>query len=1214
MGNTDSKLGGFYREHILQLAGDTIPLRDENGEYTEFYRDIINSGNFSMEMFNQLISPSELRRICKSNSGNMSNLVEFITLNILEICGSLVDNEDQGISMLSTSGVSLLEIKLTDLLVCIRILTKVFPMHLSSGKENWLWNRTSSGEVPGFLLIKSLLKLCFVEGFSIRCVGKPGRITHLLWENGVNTQDSFYNVQSARIDSNRLEIINLLLALCSSDLYGLPNKFLTSLCHLSPEYDVICLVASIINTVCRYCNRAEDSSMPYHSFSYKQSQQQQLPQLRLSLVSSCLQLLNIMCLRSDLEEAHALAQLLDSKSELVVNSNIAVSYLAILSRESDLRLLLTSFAKIFRLPMNSAIDQESNLLGGGLSRRQSSSSLSNTDGSNRLANNSVHNNTNTNNTSIQGPTTINSSNASSPITSSASRRSRDIETNGNTYINANDNNNNSSFHGNSSSSPSLPPVSPLFLQSLISFKILVQNNKIFQNYVADKFGPKLIIYCIYYLEFYDNKVSQNFGWELGSTIIPLCYNLALFFSSKKLVLSKMLETFSPDYYTNKLPNFFKLSSGNINHITYRDFALIHLCHMAISDIRENLQPRPWLFELIYNLVPIRANLKDEELVQLSSKKNAKSIVAGGMSYNAAMALLHLLSKFSNKNYLTTYAPSSPGTPNGFYTCSPGYKLDCLGLLLRVISIYVILYFKEAKNLTFALCRHQRILFQIKDSIDTISKNLNGPPQNLKIDDFFEDSSNFNLLKNESMTPSGTNNGENDVYYNRTLMFNSGKTSGGTDDRHSNGDTDTNDQSGLDSCSDDEDYELSRYTSDTNMKKSIELSEYADLSINPLLSDPKLFNAMRPKWPVGLTSKAKAKSSLRSDLSSSWVGSSSLLLLLRVGKILLKHFPTISTISAKEYYPLLGEIGQFESQLGNIIEPYLPIFMLEFSETQPLKIDLSPRNSIYQNWIYMICWTNVFNTHSGAYAIPQASSTNNNIGNNANMKKSNDSNAPTRNGVALSRVSSSDSMASLEKFNSNGSVLSRTNSNSSSFMGYLSSYKNTDISFSSPLEIAVPSSSNSKSNSSRVNSGNNGNTSNGSFFRLAWNGFIKKDNNYAPIQEEPSVASPSQMGSSTFRPNPFILDTGLLKPNIWTGTKVELFDIKIREKEEFSLLDMTSSFLKKFRFNSITSTGSTDNLNSAGGNLNTNNGATKPIGTNSRPYTPKDSTLMLATKK
>lgn len=1222
MGNTDSRLNYLYRDHVLQLSGDTVPLRDDNGEFRQFYKDFIAGGNCTMEMFNRLISPDELRYVCRSNPANISNLIQFVTLTIIEISETLVDDkkeEETGKVPLSPpSSITRLETELMDLLVCVRILTKVFPMHLSTGKENWFWESSNNigNLLPGFLLSKALLKLSFVQGFTLPSFGKPGQVTHLLWTNGVNTQDASYDAQTARVDSNRLEIVNLLLALCSTDLYALPNNFLITLCYLAPEYDVICLVASIVNTVCRYCNHGEESSMPYQGVSYKQSQQQQLPQLRLSFVSSSLQLLNLMCLRDGSNDAQNLAQLIHSDFRPAVDSNIALSYLATLNREFDLRLLLTSFAKIFKLPINLAIDQESSLL--SFPRKQSSSNVSSIDGGSIRANSTVNTAATSN---ITSPSSTISSPTPGATNNTSSRRSRDGDRNNNGTANIN-----SSSNGNSSmtASLSLPPVSPLFLQSLIFLTVLVQNNKNFQNYVADKFGTKLIVFSIYYLQFYDNNTNSDVSWGLGSAIIPLCYNLALFFSSKKLVLSKMLETFTPNYYTNKLPNFFKLSSGNINNITYRDFAIIHLCNMAISDVKNNSQPKPWLFELIYNLLPIRANLRDEELVQLSSKKRPKNVGNGNLSYNAAMSLLHLLSKMSNKAYLTTYAYSPSGAPSGLYSCSPGYKLDCLALLLRVISIYIVLYFEESKNLTFAFCRHQKILFQIRDSIETVSKNLNESPQDLKIGDYFEHAFDIESLARSSSTSSGENIDENNIYSNQILVFSNKRMSQSSENIEPS-DGETNDERDRNKFNPDENLELSKSASGTNVGKNLELWEYADLSTNPIMTDNVILNSMRPKWPIGITSKAKAKLRARSDLSASWAGANSLILLMRITRLLLKQFPGISTITTREYYQLLSEIAQFRNEFKSSIKPHLPIFISELTEAQQLKVDLSQKNSIYQSWIYMVCWTNIFSSHSGTYTVSQIPVNPKNTENKINDPNTHGGHSANGNGAVnssgnsntLSRVSSADTLPSLERFNSNGSMISRTNSNNSSLMGYLSSSRNNDTSFSSPLDITNHPSPAPKSNGSRgSSSGNNSGNSGTSFLRFAWNGFTKQDNNYAAIQEEASDPLSSPMGSAPSHPYTFVLDAGLLKPNIWTGTKVKLFNVKVEEKEEFSLLDMTSSFLKRFRFNSVTSSGSTDTLNSAGGNSNTYNinGNGKTNNISPRPYIPRDSTLMLPTPK
>ncbi|AQZ18333.1 ECM30 (YLR436C) [Zygosaccharomyces parabailii] len=1217
MGNTDSKLQSLYREHVWQLAGETVPL-EENGGFSQFYKDFLAGDNCTVEMFNSLVTPGELQTICQSNQTNVMNLLRFVASSIVTISHSLS----------TSSNYSLLETQLTDVLVCIRILTKIYPAHLSTtSSDDYFWESTGSdGEsgALGYPLVKSLLSLLFVQGFTIPSVGGPGSRTHLLWENGVNTQESTYQVQSARIDSNRLEIVNLLLALCSADLYlEHRNRFLCSLTTFAPEYDVICLMASIINTVCRFCSCAEETSMPYPNFSYKQSQQQHLPALRLQLVSSSLQLLNLMLLHEP-HERDELSTLLGYSSP---PNNIALSYLATFNREADLRILLTSFAKIFKAPINAAIEQESSLL--SFPRKQSSSSI----------------------TSAATVTTSATTPADAPLI--GSRNSRDQDRAGTTYSNNNSNshNNNNSNASNSnnagnnsntigppssSSSSSLPAISPLTLQCIIFFTISVQHNKVFQNYVADKFASKLIVFSVYYLNFY------NSTQELSATLIPLCYNLALFFSSKKLVLSKLLETFTPNYYTEKLPNFFKLSTGNINHITYRDFSLIHLCNMAISDVRENLQPRPWLFELIYNLLPIRANLRDEELVQLSSKKRPKSVGNGGLSYNAAMSLLHLLSKMSNKTYLTTYAVPLSGAPFGFYALSPGFKLDLLSLLLRVISVYIVLYFEEAKNLTFALCRHQRILLQIKESIDVISKALNGevtqPIESLKevkLSDYFEDnvdgcifehdeslrSANDKVDENNGVGPGGGYPGHGLVFNNKKALLLSDDPDAGDADNdrgsvygkfgnHSNSSTSSN--NAHNSTNINHDGEGPESTRGSNIGKSLEVYEHVDFSTNPIMANKRVFDGMRPKWAPGITQKTKAKRRANLRLSDSWTGSHSLLLLLRIARILLRQFPRIATITTQEYYQLLGEIAQFKGQFEETVKPHLSIFISQLSEVQPLQLDISEKNSVYQHWIYMICWANIFNMHSGPYALSQASSITANgshITNNINT---------TSGGTNLSRVSSVETMPSIERLNSNGSMLSRTNSNGSSLMGYRSSQRNNENYVSSPLDITNHTISIPKSNASRTGSSNS-NGGGSSFLRFAWNGLTKKDN-YEPIREEESNVPTSPVGTSSNRPNPFILDTGLLKPNMWTGTKVKLFSVKTEEKEEFSLLDMTSSLLRKFRLNSATSINSSDAINSTSGNSNVyGNGNVKSNGNSltpisSRPYNPRDSTLMLSTPK
>lgn len=1160
MGNTDSKLAALYRDQVVRLArpdgeqASTIPLvreqvsldqlvaaylnRERNIDadrdlFDSFYVEFISAGNMlTMELVNSLVSPTELHNIISVNPANFVNLLRYTALQVLLLSNSL-----------DTASTTRLETQLVELLVCVRILTKMVPVYLQRRKvQEIFWTRNSNHifglasedpiELPplGLLLVRALVKLMFIEGFTIATRGAPGSFSHVLWENGISTQDATYHHQTPVIDSNRLEIINLVLAMSSFDLYqprsfvSEPNKkinkFLFCLTTLTPEYDLICMVASMINLVCRYCsNYPEETSVPYHDLGYKQNHQQHLPALRHTLVLSSLQLLNLMCFNDwDRTETFNFTLSLKLQSPSDVDNllpNMVLSYLTTFSREFDLRLILTSFARIFKLPVDAAIEQESNPL-NFLSKRPSSTTVN------------------------EQPNTSNNSEGANETSDNAT---------------------------------ALPPVSPLVVPWLILFIRLVQINKCFENYVADKIANKLIVFSLYYLNYY-NEVP-----EVSSALIPLCSNLALLLSSKKLVLSKMLDRFTPNYYTNKIPNFFKLSTGNINNITFRDFTLIHLCNIAISDIKNNVGPRPWLFELIYNLLPIPLNLQDNELAQLSSKRQSKTLKYGGLSYNASMTLLQLISKMSSKKYLTTF---SAGSLAKSYLTSPGYKLDLLTLTLRAVLVYIYLYFDEALNLVFAVSRHFRVLTQLRDSMEAISKALadNGVIEEvgkIQMHDYVEYVLNPRLLQDDVhfySNDQANNKGSNESS-TQNIFFD--KDSKQDKDSEESGDVDDESMSvdelnSREPSSDSNDTEISKVQSNV---KSYEVFEQADMAQTSIFSDRTLFNSVRPQWPIGITARSKGKRSATSAFSKSWVGSDILKTLIKAIRLILHNHPSITTITTTDYYMMIEQISKSKDRFKQAIAQSLPVIIREMNEAKPLRIELSEHNFVYQQWLRIVVWTQVFNTHSGPYSISPALTNTNHATNGTNLTRE-------------STVEySTPTMPHLERWNSNGSTLSRTNSNNSSLLSYFSG-QNHEAVPNSPLELSshhVPSPS---MNNKRVKSPSSGGGR--SFFRFSWTGF-NKDEEYSPINEDEYSNGKPASANNQRRPV-YTLDPGVLKPNSWAGTHVRLFKVRRREKEEFSLLDMTSSLLKKLKFSS----------NPGPNGLEIT--PTTPV--SSRPYTPRDS--------
>lgn len=1198
MGNTDSRLGALYRDHVFRLAradvvadggakAAAIPLfRSDLDEpllvaaylnreprlqltaefFDQFYLDFISAGSsLTMELLNAKISPPELQYIVGANRANFTNLLRFVSLQIVFLANASRES-------LSTEQ---LETQLVQLLVCVRILTKIIPWYLAdeAGKKNRkavdiFWTRDSDHilgvtlqekqDLPplGLLLVRSLVKLLFIEGFTIPVRTSPGSLTHFLWENGISTQDFTYHNQSPRIDSNRLEILNLLLSVCSSDLYQpndfiaeerhTLNKFLFCLTTLTPEYELICFVASLINLICRFSsNHDEETSVPYQDLGYKQNHQQHLPHLRASLVLSSLQILNLMCFnnwnRSETFD-FTLNLKLHSTNEIDdVIPNTCLLYLSTFNREFDLKLILTSFARTFKLPIELAIEQESNPLSFLSKRPPSSSLISPSYGT-------------------TDPASVN-------------------------------NNSNAESNNESNDNMALPPVSPLLIQWLIFFTKLIQTNKFFENYVADKFASKIIIFSIYYISFYQDNS------DVSTALIPLCSNLALLLSSRKLVLAKLLDKVTPNYYTNKIPNFFKLSNGNINNITYRDFALIHLCHLAIADVRDNTQPRPWLFELIYNFLPIPSNLKDEDLIQLSSKRQSRALRHGGLSYNASMALLQLVSKISNKKYLSSFASNSKSTRS--FMASPGFKLDLLTLLMRAIIIYIVVYYDEALNLIFVVCRHQRVFLQLRDAIDTISKALQGSGMiegvgKVQVQDYLEYTLNPRLLQEnlDSENRDNSNNSSSEEFNSQSVQF--------TKHLQDQDDTDEFESDQGDDATDDDDSTIrlrrdvepdqeALGLSKVQSARNTEIYEQADLTDYCVLSNKPLFRAFRPQWPIGITSKTKAKSSATNPLNVSWIGAESLQTMIRIIRTILRGNPDILTITTSDYYRLIDDLAHFKDKFKSATQKALPVVVRETKDAKPMGIDLTAENLIYQQWLYDIIWTDTFNTHSAPYSLSQP----NGIA----------TGATSHNLIRESSVDPiSPTMPKLERWNSNGSALSRTNSNGSSLLSYFSN-QNHEPQPNSPLELVNSYHASSAPTNNNGRGKNNMPSNNGhSFFRFSWTGFNKNEE-CSPIKEE-EYCDGKKNGSNNSRRPPFVLDPGILKPNIWAGTQIQLFKTRRQEKEEFSLLDMTSSLFKRLRFGSTTSVNSLDTISTNVNNHNTNSNNLTPV--SSRPWTPRDS--------
>lgn len=145
-----------------------------------------------------------------------------------------------------------------------------------------------------------------------------------------------------------------------------------------------------------------------------------------------------------------------------------------------------------------------------------------------------------------------------------------------------------------------------------------------------------------------------------------------------------------------------------------------------------------------------------------------------------------------------------------------------------------------------------------------------------------------------------------------------------------------------------------------------------MSQSSIFSDKTLFNSFRPQLPVGITSKSKAKLRASGAFSKSWVGAETLRALIRAIRVILHQHPSIATITTTDYYTLIDQISQSKDKIKQTIIQALPVSVREMKEADPIKLNLSESNFVYQKWLQIIIWSDILNTHSGPYSSLQLS--------------------------------------------------------------------------------------------------------------------------------------------------------------------------------------------------------------------------------------------------
>ncbi|RLV93105.1 hypothetical protein JA1_002728 [Spathaspora sp. JA1] len=240
-----------FRNHFLELGQGRIISNEEY--WCEFWR----YGACASDIYDEeVLTFQDVRKVRNLNKINFILLVRTIVDKII------------------TSDVGL------ELLNCVRLLTKLLPFifevdHFETvifwtdkfDPIEYIKETTTtqcSNSSPGDKLLSKLISLLFIENFTITSSKSP------LWEPGIGSnQPTSYSPPNLIIDCNRIEILKLVISLCSNSMYeplshlsNKGSKFLTYLVTNTPKQQLLYLVCSLINVVCR-ASHPDKSALVY---------------------------------------------------------------------------------------------------------------------------------------------------------------------------------------------------------------------------------------------------------------------------------------------------------------------------------------------------------------------------------------------------------------------------------------------------------------------------------------------------------------------------------------------------------------------------------------------------------------------------------------------------------------------------------------------------------------------------------------------------------------------------------------------------------------------------------------------------------------------------------------------------------------------------------------------------------------------------------------
>ncbi|CDK24226.1 unnamed protein product [Kuraishia capsulata CBS 1993] len=353
MGAADSKLR--FKNHVFRLSDSTTEIPPNSEYWDTFWREP-QSAN---DIFN-LLTPSDIRTIRDANKQQFLRLLKVISDRLLFLTGQ--------------RNVPARSFQKQHQLNCIRLLTKLVPFlyedhTLAEDERTLFWTQAKasssspqaeaeadSDDTPlGARLVFACVDLLFTANFTVpkARVELANTVDLSIWEPGIGLSGKFQQPR-VEIDSNRLEVLRLLLVLCSQCLYETPpqlisngSRFLTVMTTSLPRLKTLTLICSLLNLACRTMGAPGDQTG-------LDSTNPSFVHLRVLMASHAIQLLTLMIVYplpktdvSFLKETGIFTE---------TPLNLTRHFCGKLHKENELEFLRTGLLAPLRAPLISASD------------------------------------------------------------------------------------------------------------------------------------------------------------------------------------------------------------------------------------------------------------------------------------------------------------------------------------------------------------------------------------------------------------------------------------------------------------------------------------------------------------------------------------------------------------------------------------------------------------------------------------------------------------------------------------------------------------------------------------------------------------------------------------------------------------------------------------------------------------------------------------------